>query len=84
MDKLKDLRARLAQSSKAKFAALVAAAMVAPSAMAQTEASSWDSFFDAIGLDGVAAKVIALGVIIVGIAMAFKGPDVSKRVIRKV
>lgn len=56
----------------------------ASSAMAQAVAGPFDAFFDAIGLSGVAAKVIAVGVIIVGIALAFKGPDVAKRVIRKV
>jgi hypothetical protein len=37
-----------------------------------------------IGLDGVAAAVIAMGVLIVGVAMAFKAPDVAKRGVRKV
>lgn len=41
-------------------------------------------FIDAVGLDGVSAAVIAAGLVIVAIALAFKGPDLGKRVIRKV
>jgi hypothetical protein len=41
-------------------------------------------FIDAVGLDGISAAVIAAGLIVVAIAMAFKGPDLGKRVIRKV
>lgn len=52
-------------------------------AMAQT-AGPFDEFFDAIGLGGVTAKIVAVGVLIVGIALAFKGPDLAKRVVRKV
>lgn len=39
---------------------------------------------DAVGLSGVSAKVIALGLLVVGVALAFKGPDVAKRIIRKI
>jgi hypothetical protein len=53
--------------------------------MAQTaDPSVLDQFLDAIGLGTVSGKVVAVGLIIVGIALAFKGPDIAKRVIRKV
>lgn len=38
----------------------------------------------AIGLTTTSATVIGLMVVIVGIAMAFKGGDVGKRVVRKI
>lgn len=60
-------------------------ALLGSRAMAQTaDPSVLDQFFDAIGLNTVAGKVVAIGLIIVGIALAFKGPDLAKRVIRKV
>lgn len=37
-----------------------------------------------IDLSGVATAVTAAGVLIVGIALAFKAPDVAKRAVRKV
>lgn len=43
-----------------------------------------DEVLAAIGLSGTAASIIAAMILIVGIAMAFKGGDVGKRVVRKV
>ncbi|WP_445766598.1 hypothetical protein [Rheinheimera sp.] len=40
--------------------------------------------FAAIDLATVTASVIAVGVLIVGIRMAFKGVDLSKRAVSKV
>lgn len=40
--------------------------------------------FAAVDLGSVAAFVAATGVIIIGIAMAFKGTDLGKRAVRKV
>lgn len=37
-----------------------------------------------VDLSTVAAAVLAVAVIVVAIALTFKGPDVAKRVIRKV
>ncbi|MGA0569835.1 hypothetical protein ACO2Q9_03845 [Variovorax sp. VNK109] len=68
----------------AKILAAGSGLMLSGLAMAQSTEGPFDPFFDAISLDGITAKVIAAGVIIVGIALAFKGPDVAKRVIRKV
>ena len=39
---------------------------------------------DGVDLSTVAASVLAVAVIVVAIALTFKGPDVAKRVIRKV
>lgn len=66
-----------------KAATAVTGLALSSMAMAQT-AGPFDPFFDAISLDGISAKVIAAGVIIVGIALAFKGPDIAKRLVRKV
>lgn len=59
------------------------ASLAASSAMAQ-ETNVLVQFIDAVGLAGISAAVIAAGLLVVGIAMAFKGPDLGKRVIRKV
>ena len=73
-------------TAAAKVAAVgTSLALLGSRAMAQTaDPSVLDQFFDAIGLNTVAGKVVAIGLIIVGIALAFKGPDLAKRVIRKV
>lgn len=39
---------------------------------------------DAVALGGISAKVVAAGLLIVGVALAFKGPDLAKRIVRKV
>ena len=46
--------------------------------------SGIDAALDAVDLTGVSVKVIAMGVLVVGIAMAFKGPVLAKRSIRQV
>ena len=65
-----------------------ALALVAPflmaNAFAQTTGSGVDASLDAVDLSGVATKVGAAALLIVGIALVFKGPDLAKRVIRKV
>ena len=43
-----------------------------------------DTIFAAVDLSAIATSVIAFGVLIVGITMAFKGADLGKRVVRKV
>ncbi len=40
--------------------------------------------FAAVDLDTVAASVVAIGVLVIGITMAFKGIDLGKRGVRKV
>lgn len=67
-------------ASKAAVAAL-AAPFAISNAMAADEITSG---MDAVDLTGLAVKVVAAGVLIVGVALAFKGPDLGKRVVRKV
>jgi hypothetical protein len=43
-----------------------------------------DDLFAEIDLTTVAAAVLAIGLLVVGIAMSFKGIDLSKRAVRKV
>jgi hypothetical protein len=57
--------------------------MLSGAAMAQT-AGPFDAIFDAIDLAGITTKVVAAAIVVVSIALAFKGPDIGKRVIRKV
>lgn len=81
---IKSVKARLANAyhnTGARVAVLLATAAAASPAMAQT--SAWDQFFDEADFSGVAAKVIAGGLLIIGIAVAYKGPDLAKRLIRK-
>lgn len=40
--------------------------------------------FAAIDISTIAASVIGFGVLVIGVAMAFKGVDLGKRVVRKV
>ncbi|EJL82437.1 hypothetical protein PMI15_03040 [Polaromonas sp. CF318] len=77
---------KFGSTAAAKVAAVgTSLALLGSRAMAQTaDPSVLDQFFDAIGLNTVVGKVVAIGLIIVGIALAFKGPDLAKRVIRKV
>ena len=53
-------------------------------ASASSHAAGLDDLFDAIDLSGVSVKVLALGVVIVGIALYMKGPAIVKRIIAKV
>jgi hypothetical protein len=39
--------------------------------------------FAAVDLSGVATFAIAAGILVIGIAMAFKGTDLGKRAVRK-
>lgn len=59
-----------------------AAALVA--ATASVHANPIVTMIEGIDLDGVSTAVVASGVLIVGIALAFKAPDVAKRAVRKV
>ncbi len=57
---------------------------LALSTMARAQSSGIDSMFDAIDLSGISAKVVSLGLLIVGIALVFKGPALAKRIISKI
>lgn len=67
----------------AKLAAATGALVLGSSAFAQTT-DPVTSMFAAISLTTVAASVLAIGIVIVGIAMAFKAIDLSKRGVKKV
>lgn len=67
----------------AKAAAGASGLMLSGLAMAQASDPIGD-MLDAVSLDGISAKVVAMGLLIVGIALAFKGPDLAKRIVRKV
>lgn len=70
-----------AQWAKAGALAGLALASVSSHAAGGT---SIDSLFDEIDLSGVAAKITALAVLIVGIAFVMKGPSIVKRLISKI
>lgn len=42
------------------------------------------TILNAIGLDGVQAAVLAAGMVIISIALTFRGPVLGKKVIRQV
>ncbi len=73
----------LARKYGAKAAAMGTGLVLAPMAMAQST-TPIDTILDAVSLDGISTKLVALGVLVVGIALVFKGPDLAKRIIRKV
>lgn len=74
-----------AQKYGSRALALVAAAGASTAAMAQEAGDNpLVTMLNAIGLSGTQAAVAALGLVIVGITLTFKGPDVAKRIIRKI
>lgn len=68
------------KSAKRFGAVVLASAVAAPAAFA---AGPMDAIFAAVDLSTVATWVGATGVVIVGIVMAFKGIDLSKRAVKK-
>ena len=65
--------------------AVAGASGLAISGMAMAQATDPISdMLDAVSLGGISAKVVAAGLLIVGIALAFKAPDLAKRVVRKI
>lgn len=63
--------------------AFVAAVISAP-VMAQTAANPIVTMLESVDMTAVAAAVGVIALLIIAIALTFKGPDVAKRVIRKV
>ena len=72
----------IARTYGAKIA--VASTLCSAMVMQSAYASGFDDFIDAVDLSGLAVKVIAAGLLVVGVAVAFKGSDLGKRVVRKV
>ena len=62
----------------------VAATVATGTVMAHAAGSGADAALDAVDLSGISTKVGAAALLIVGIALVFKGPDLAKRVVRKV
>ena len=69
-----------------KYGAKIAAAATlgAVTLMQTAHAAGFDAFIDEVDLSGLSVKVIAAGLLVVGIAIAFKGSDLGKRIVRKV
>ncbi len=66
-------------------ARLVAGASgLALSGMAMATGDPISTVLDSVDLTGITTKVAAAALVVVIIAMTFKGPDVAKRVVRKV
>lgn len=61
-----------------------ASLLVAATASNAQTSDGIGSALDAVDLSGVATKVGAAALVIVAIALVFKGPDLAKRVVRKV
>lgn len=75
----------IARKYGSKALALAALGTASVGAFAQTASTNPVlTLLEGISLEGIAAAVLALMVIVVAIAMTMKGPDVAKRVIRKV
>lgn len=66
-----------------KAAAAVGALTLSAGAFAQGT-TPIDTILDSVSLDGLAVKLTALAVLVVGIALVFKGPALAKRIISKV
>lgn len=66
-----------------KLAALASVAMFSAASHAQT-AGGFDAAIDAVDLSGLAVKIAAAGLLIIGVAVAFKGSTLGKRVVNKV
>jgi hypothetical protein len=67
-----------------KYGAKVATGAGVLAMTAAAHAGPIDDLFAEIDLTTVAAAVLAIGLLVVGIAMSFKGIDLSKRAVRKV
>jgi hypothetical protein len=64
--------------------AKAAVATLLATAGASAHAGPFDDIMDAIDLGSVATKIVAMGVIVVGVYLAMQGISVAKRVISKV
>lgn len=68
-----------------KYGAKIAVASTGLMVAAMSHAAGGiDDAMDAVDLTGVATKVGAAALAIVAVALVFKGPDLAKRIIRKV
>lgn len=67
-----------------KYGAKIVAATGTAMAVSASHAAGMEDLFDAVDVAGIAAKVTALALVIVGIALVMKGPSVVKRIIAKI
>jgi hypothetical protein len=67
--------------NRARSAVFVAVAMALSAGQAMADVSAT---LDAVDLTGISTKLAALALLIVGIALAFKGPALAKRIINRV
>ncbi|WP_418132683.1 hypothetical protein ABL849_22830 [Variovorax sp. 375MFSha3.1] len=74
----------MARKYGSKALAVAALATASVGAFAQTSENPIVTVLNSVSLAGVAAAIAALALIIVAIALTMKGPDVAKRMIRKV
>lgn len=65
-----------------KPAALASVAAMTLASQAHAEAA-YDGIFDAIDLAGISTKVVAVGVIIIGIALVMKAITLGKKTVNK-
>lgn len=67
-----------------QYGAKVVAGAVGSLAFVSAHAAGIDDLFDAVDLSSTGAKITALAVVIVGIALVIKGPSIVKRIIAKI
>jgi len=65
------------------MASAIVLVLAAP-AFAQTVGNPLTDALDTVDLSGILVKLAAAGLVIVGIALAMKGPTLAKRVVNKV
>jgi uncharacterized membrane protein len=66
------------------FPLMLLAALAAAVASPAMAADGITAALAAVDLSGIATAIGALALVIIAIALVFKGPDIAKRVIRKV
>lgn len=67
-----------------QLALVAGGSALSASAFAQAAANPFTTIFAAVDLSTIVAAVVAASLVVIAIAMAFKAPDLGKRVIRKV
>lgn len=67
-----------------QYGAKVVAGSAGSLAFMSAHAAGIDDLFAEVDLSGIATKVTALAVVIVGIALVMKGPAIVKRIIAKI
>ena len=67
-----------------RYGAKVVAGSAGALAFASAHAAGIDDLFDAVDLSSTGAKITAMALLIVGIALTIKGPSIVKRIIAKI